>query len=161
VPRPHVAALLVLSSSLFAMTACGGSAVPTHIPNISGDYSGMVNDTQGGSGTLAQHGSSAGGAFTIAQATQTLTANFSLTMVSSNSFNGSVVIDYPSGGPTCTFHTTGTYHDNGSSSAGINGSYRAVTNCSGDTGTYSLAQQCTDTITSVDRRRPMGFPIPC
>jgi hypothetical protein len=39
----------------------------------------------------------------------------------------------------------------------ITGSYSAVTNCSGQSGTYSLTQECSDTVTSVGRR-PMTTP---
>ena len=64
----------------------------------------------------------------------------------------SMVIDFANG-TTCTFSTTGTYN---SATAVLSGSYSAVTNCAGDTGTYSLTQQCTDTITSVRRRDGTG-----
>jgi hypothetical protein len=62
------------------------------------------------------------------------------------------VIDFANG-TTCTFSTTGTYN---SATAVLSGSYSAVTNCTGDTGTYSLTQQCTDTVTSGRRRDGTG-----
>jgi hypothetical protein len=123
-----------------------------------------MNDKQSGSGsvtaTLAQHGSSAGGAIadTLA-AGGTITAQISVAISSSNALNGAMVVDYPDG-TTCTFSTTGTYTNNGTTTAQITGSYTAVTNCTGDTGTYTLNQQCVDTITSSDRRT-MGFPATC
>ncbi|HZZ64486.1 MAG TPA: hypothetical protein VFE17_03235, partial [Candidatus Baltobacteraceae bacterium] len=71
----------------------------------------------------------------------------------SNSISGAVVQDQP-GGATCTFSTTGNYN---TGSQQITGSYSAVTGCSGQTGTYTLNQQCTDTVTSLERRT-MGVP---
>lgn len=70
-----------------------------------------------------------------------------------------MVIDYPSG-TTCTFKITGTYANNGTTSAVLSGSYTAVTNCTGDTGTFTLTQQCTDTVTSGERRVNV-FPVAC
>lgn len=150
--------------SCIALAGCNASsAIPSAtVPNISGDYSGTIQDGQGGSGTatgtLAQHGASAGGAITDTEAAQTITGDLSVTITPSYAYSGTMVIDYPSG-TTCTFHTTGSYV-NGSGGWGLNGSYKAVTNCSGDTGTYTLTQQCTDTVTSA-RRRPESFPAAC
>ena len=148
-------AILAVVASL-ALAACNGStAAPAVTPspaNISGDYSGTMQDAQSGSGTatatLAQHGATAGGAITAALAKATLSAQISLTITSSNAVSGTMVIDYPNSGPTCTFSTTGTYS---ATTNVLSGSYTAVTNCTGDTGTYSLTQQCTDTVTSVHR----------
>ena len=147
----------------FASAACnsGTASVPlAAISNISGDYSGTMHDAQGGSGTatatFAQHGSSAGGAITDTEAGATITAQVSLTIARSNVVSGAMVIDYADG-TTCTFRTSGTY-DAGTNV--LSGSYSAVTNCAGDTGTYSLTQQCIDTVTSGDRRT-MGIPAHC
>jgi lipopolysaccharide export system protein LptA len=119
-----------------------------------------MQDAQGGAGTatatFAQHGSSAGGAITDTESTATITAQVSLTIARSNAVSGAMVIDYADG-TTCTFSTAGSYN---ASTNVLSGSYSAVTNCAGDTGTYSLTQQCTDTITSADRRT-MGLPPHC
>lgn len=146
-------------------SGCNGGGTtpsPAAVSNISGDYIGSMQDAQSGTGTatatLAQHGSSAGGEVTAQMASATLTAQLSLAITKGNALSGAMVIDYPNG-ITCTFSTTGTYTNNGSSAA-INGSYTAVTNCAGDSGTYVLAQQCTDTIASVDRRI-MTYPPKC
>lgn len=134
------------------------SPSPTpQISNLSGDYTGTIQDSQNGSGTvsgtLAQQGSNAGGSLTITGTSSSVTAALSLTISSANSLTGAMVIDYPSG-TTCTFSTSGTYNP---STNVINGSYSAVTSCSGQSGTYSLTQQCSDTVTSV-RRRTMTTP---
>lgn len=155
--------LLALASLIAGCSS--GSTIPSATPtpsNISGDYSGTVQDAQGGSGTasgtLAQSGFTAGGAITIAQAKAALTAQLSLTLTTSNAVSGSIVIDYPNNGPTCTFSTTGTYN---TSTNVLSGSYTAVTNCAGDSGTYSLTQQCTDTIINGERRRLTGGVTAC
>jgi hypothetical protein len=149
-----------------ALAGCNGSiapaaATPQPPTNISGDYSGTVQDAQGGNGTatatLAQTGFTAGGALTVKEAATTVTAQMSLTLTTSNAVSGSMVIDYASG-TTCSFSTSGTYN---TSTNVLSGSYTAVTNCAGDTGTYSLTQQCTDTITSIERRRMTGGVAAC
>lgn len=163
--RSYIHAIVAVAASL-ALAACNGSvATPAATPspaNISGDYSGTMQDTQSGSGTatatLAQHGATAGGAIAAALANATLNAQISLTVTSTDSVSGALVIDYPNNGPTCTFSTTGTYN---ASTNILSGSYTAVTNCTGDTGTYSLTQQCTDTVTSGGRRRMVGGVAAC
>ena len=153
-----------------ALTGCNGSSTPSPrttstpaIANVSGDYTGTTQDSVLGAGTaagtLAQSGTSAGGAITITAPSATVTAQVALSINASNALAGSMVIDF-SNGTTCTFSTTGTYANNGSNSAVLSGSYSATTNCSGETGTFTLNQQCTDTVTSGDRRI-MAFPAPC
>ena len=148
--------------ALVALNGCSsGSVAPaasTPQPsNISGDYSGTMQDAQGGSGTasatLAQTGTTAGGTITVKETGQTIAAQISLAMTSSDSVSGSMVIDFANG-TTCTFSTTGNYN---STTAVLSGSYTAVTNCTGDSGTYSLTQQCTDTITSARHRDTTGI----
>lgn len=157
------AGLLTLVA-VVALSGCNGSTAPVAATptNISGDYSGTMQDAQGGSGTatgtLAQTGFTAGGTITDTEAAATLSAQISLTITTANAVKGSIVIDYPNNGPTCTFSTSGTYN---TSTNVLSGSYTAVTNCSGDSGTYSLTQQCTDTVTSGARRRMIGGIAPC
>jgi hypothetical protein len=162
--RFSVAAFAFMSCVVLA--ACNSSpssTSPTPAPspaNLSGDYSGTMQDAVAGhgtaSGTLSQQGTTAGGGITLQGSTATVTAEMTLTVNSSNALSGAIVIDYPSG-TTCTFNTTGTYSNNGVT-AGISGSYTAVTNCSGDTGTYTLTQQCQDTIVTGERRRTIVPP---
>lgn len=116
-----------------------------------------MQDAQGGSGTatatLAQTGFNAGGAITVKETAQTVSAQISLALTSSNAVSGSMVIDFANG-TTCTYSTSGTYN---TTTAVLSGSYTAVTNCAGDTGTYSLTQQCTDSVTSVRHRDTTGL----
>ncbi len=120
-----------------------------------------MQDAQGGNGTatatLAQHGAMAGGAIVDKEAGATITAQISLSIDAANAVSGAMVVDYASG-TTCTFSTTGSYDP---TTAVLGGSYTAVTNCSGDTGTYTLTQQCSDTITSGLRRDRLGGTAPC
>lgn len=164
----NVPTFLMLAAAI-VLSGCNKSTTPSPNPtstpsvsNISGDYTGTAQDSQGGSGTasatLAQNGTSAGGAMTIKQSSAAVTAQMSLAIHTSNAVSGAMVVNYANG-TTCTFSTTGTYTNNGTTAV-LNGSYAAVTNCAGDTGTYTLTQQCTDTVTSADRR-VMAFPAPC
>ena len=124
-------------------------ASPSHVKNISGDYSGTLQDTQGGSGNataiLAQQSANAGGAIVAKQPGKTIKVEISLTVTSSNSTSGAMVVDYPpkGSGPTCTFSTNGSYDP---TTNVLSGSFTAVSGCSGDTGTYNLTQLCHDTV---------------
>lgn len=165
---PFPAAAIAIALCL-APAGCNKSSTPSPAPtaspavsNVSGDYTGTMSDSAGGSGTvnglLAQNGANAGGVLTDTESSATLTAAISLRLNSPTSTSGAMVIDYPSG-TTCTFSVTGTYTNNGAS-ANMSGSYTAITNCAGQSGTFSLNQTCSDTVTAGDRRS-MTVPAPC
>ncbi|HEY9180054.1 MAG TPA: hypothetical protein VIO32_05005, partial [Candidatus Baltobacteraceae bacterium] len=146
------------------------SPTPTATPqisNMSGDYTGTVTDSGGGtrnsgtvnSGLLAQQGSNAGGVIVSTQSGGPLNLAMSLNVSSSNAVTGSMVADYADQ-TTCTYSVTGTYTNTGTPPATLNGSYTAVTGCTGVTGTFALTQQCTDTVTPSDRR-VMNVPAAC
>ncbi|HEV3155104.1 MAG TPA: hypothetical protein VGZ02_14945 [Candidatus Baltobacteraceae bacterium] len=145
----------LFTAAALLLTACNGSTstAPPAPPNVSGDYTGSVQDAQMGSGnvtgTLAQHGNSAGGAMTMPVSGGTLNFQMSLALSPNNSMSGSIVVNLPNNGPACTFSTTATYDPTNNV---ISGTYTAVSNCAGDTGSYTLNQQCVDTATSVGRR---------
>ena len=134
----------------------GTTPVMSTAPNISGDYTGTMNDAQSGAGqvntaTFAQAGYTAGGSMTGTFTATTLPVQMTLTITPvSNAISGSMVIDYPPAGtgPQCTFTTSGSFNQNTNV---LSGSYTAVSGCSGDSGTYSLTQQCTATVTAVRR----------
>lgn len=134
----------------------GGTTPAVQPPNLSGDYTGTLQDSKSGSGnataTLAQHGTSAGGAISAALSGGTLNAQITLAIGSSNAVSGAMVVDFTNG-TTCTFGTTGSYN---TGTNVLSGTYSAVTGCSGQSGTYTLTQQCLDTITG-SRRRTMGL----
>lgn len=149
-----LAALLILD----ACSHNNGGTTPSTLSNISGDYTGSAQDSVTGSATatatLAQHGESAGGTLSLTAGGTTLSAALSLVITSSNALSGTIVEDLPDG-TTCTFGTTGTYDTTNSR---ITGSYSAVTGCANETGTYTLDQQCTDTVTTTAGHRRMGVP---
>lgn len=155
--------LAFILGSALVISGCNGggtsSTPPAQPSNLSGDYVGSVQDsltgTSSATATFAQHGSNAGGSLTTTAAGGALTAQVTFAIAASNAIAGSMVIDEPNG-TTCTFGLTGTYN---AAAFVLSGAYTAVTNCSGQHGTYTLTQQCTDTITSVDRRT-MGL-TPC
>lgn len=142
-------ACVAAAALLFA--GCNKKSNPSVNPqfaNVSGDYSGTFSDSVLGSatalGTLTQHAASAGGSMNVTSDGGAATAQIAIVLTASNKFAGSIVIDQPDDGPACTFSTSGTYSNDGSSNAALSGTYTAVSNCSGETGTYTLAQQCSD-----------------
>ena len=146
---------------LLILPSCNGSTntpVPAAPTNISGDYAGTVVDNSSGSSAatalLAQHGSSAGGTITTAPGGVTLVSSLAVGIDSSNAVTGTMVQDLP-GDVTCSFAVTGTYN---ATIAVLAGNYHAITGCSGRTGTYTLTQSCTDTVTSTDKRSAFGVP---
>jgi hypothetical protein len=134
---------------------------PQRLANISGDYAGVVQDLKGGTGnakaTLAQHGANAGGAVKDRETTETFVVDLSVTISSQNSTSGALVIDFPpaGSGAVCTFSTSGSYDP---STNILSGSYTAVAGCRGDTGTYTLTQQCHDTVISTALPRRENNP---
>jgi hypothetical protein len=152
---------LVISIVLAGCSNGSTTPSPGAPTNISGDYAGTVTDSVAGTGnatgTLAQTGSTAGGQIAFSPTSGEQTLNLSLAINSQNSIAGAMVVDYASG-TTCTFNVSGSYS---TSTNVLSGSYSAVTHCSGQTGTFSLTQQCTDTVASHVRRENIGGTTPC
>ncbi|MDQ2680456.1 MAG: hypothetical protein M3Y21_05460 [Candidatus Eremiobacteraeota bacterium] len=155
----RVRLLAATGAAFLVVSACnGGGTQPAQvrITNISGDYTGTVQDSTSdaltASAILAQHSNAAGGTLSLAAGAKTLVTGISLIIAANNAVSGTIVEDLPTG-VTCTMSTTGNYN---SANSQITGSHTAVTGCSGETGTYVLNQQCSDTVTNVLRRRPMG-----
>lgn len=168
--RFQTAVILIATALVF--TGCNKSSTPSPAPtatpaasNISGDYTGTVTDSiAANSGTvntaiLAQKGNSAGGFLVNTTSGGNVDIAMSLVANSSNSASGSMVIDH-TGGATCTYSVTGTYTNNGTPPVTLNGTYSAVTNCAGETGSFALTQQCSDTATAVERRT-LNIPVAC
>ena len=156
-----IRAVAVFACLLLALPSCSGTTnnpVPAAPTNISGDYAGTVVDSASGSSAatalLAQHGFTAGGTITTAPGGTTLVSSVAIAIDSTNAVTGTMVQDLPDGS-TCSFAVTGTYT---TTSAVLSGSYHAITGCSGRTGTYTLTQSCTDTVTSTDKRSAFGVP---
>lgn len=146
-----------------ALTAChakSSDTPPVAAVNMSGDYTGTMSDTLSGNGTatatFAQKSSTLGGAVTETLTSSTLTANMALAVASpNNTVSGTMVINYP-GAATCSFSVTGTFDTN---ALVMSGTYTPLTGCTGDSGSFSLTQQCTDTVTAV--KRETGPVTPC
>jgi hypothetical protein len=145
-----------------ALASCSsGTIVPPAVVNMSGDFSGTFQDSVYGSApataTFAQHGNNAGGSITIAYPSGTVVAQTSFTIAPvSNALSGTLVIDYPTA--QCTFSTTGTFDPKTNA---VNVTFAPITNCAGETGSYTMSQQCTATTTSAADRRALSVPFPC
>jgi len=158
---PFRVSALAISACIALASCSSGTVVPPAVVNMSGDFSGTFQDSVYGSApataTFAQHGNNAGGSITIAYTSGTVVAQTSFTIAPiSNALSGTLVIDYPT--QQCTFSTTGTFDPNTNA---VNVTFSPITNCTGETGSYSMTQQCTATTTSADRRQTLNVPVRC
>ena len=159
--RASAVAAIAVAAALGVQGCNSGSSAgpaPT-IPNLSGDYTGTLADSGLGSGastaTFSQNGTALGGTIVTTLGGKAVNAAISVTVSPNNSVIGSIVIDSPpEPGATCTFSTNGSFDP---STNVLTGTYTAVTNCSGVTGSYTLTQQCYDTVTNPFDRRTMGI----
>jgi hypothetical protein len=136
-----------------------GTITPLAVTNMSGDFGGLMQDVQNGTGsataTFAQHGNNVGGAITIVRPSGTVTADASFTISTTNTIAGTLVIDYPT--QQCTYTTTGSFDPNSNT---LTATFSAITNCTGDTGSFTLTQSCSATVDS-DARRVLSVPNRC
>lgn len=162
--QTRVLATAVLAAAAVAVSGCdnGTTSAPpvaAALSNIAGEYTGTVQDstlgTQSATTTLAEHGSSIGGALTLTSGASTSTWAIAWTLTTANAVSGSGSVSV--NGPTCTFAMAGTYN---TSSGQITGTYQAVNGCSGRTGSFTLNQQCSNPAAAA-RRRPLGVTQPC
>lgn len=162
--RARGTAAAILAAAALALSGCdnGTSSAPpaaTALTNIAGEYTGTVQDStlgaQTASTTLAEHGSSIGGALTIASGASSATWAIAWTLTTANTVSGSGSVSV--NGPTCTFAMSGSYNP---TSGQITGTYQAVSGCSGRTGSFTLNQQCSNP-TAAARRRTMGVTQLC
>ncbi len=148
-----------------ALSGCGGGSVtlqpPPQTPIISGDYNGSIQDSVLGSGsvttTLTESGTGVSGTISIATKSGTIDQDVSWIASPNQVLNGksTATID----GAACSFGWKGSYS---TQTNVISGNYASVSGCSGETGTYTLQQQCTRPITAADvRRLPLRQPAPC
>jgi hypothetical protein len=153
------AAALAVASCVVLAGCSSGTITPPAVTNMSGDYGGTMQDAQNGTGTatatFAQHGANVGGAVTIVRTSGTVTADASFTLSTSNTIVGTLVIDYPT--QQCTYATTGTFDTSDNT---LTATYSAITNCAGDTGSYSLTQACSATADS-DARHALSVANRC
>lgn len=155
---PPLAALL---ATVIALAGCnGGSNPPSNPPTVSqiaGEYTGTATDSVFGSGsaavTLSQTASSIGGTLIETFGATTITNALAITIDLDGNVAGSATATVPSNANTCGFKVTGTYAN---STGNLNGNYSAYSGCSGETGSFTMTQQCTDPSIpgAVHRRRP-------
>lgn len=145
--RIYRTAAIVLCATL-AFSGCSkksSSTVPTPpITAVAGDYVGTMTDsvlgTLAAKTTLGQHGTTVGGSLALTAGTTAITEAVAWAIDGSNNVSGSGTATINGSG--CSFAMTGAYDP---ATGIIAGSYTANTGCTGQTGTYSLTQQCTYT----------------
>lgn len=143
------------SSTAAAAAAAGENA---GVLNVAGEYAGSVNDgsvSGHARGSISQFGASAGGpiAFTLASKKRANAA--AVTLDSDGSMRGTMVATVAQ--VACTFKLSASYDD---SKHVLSGSFRAVHECSGDSGTFSLKERCYYVLRA-DIRRDIGGLKPC
>jgi hypothetical protein len=144
---------LTLGACIFAACGATGStpsaAIQTSslqirgdalLRNLSGQYVGTIEDSLGGKGTvgasLAQYKSAIGGRLKVKLAKDSHTDLLAFALSSPATLTGNLIY---AGSAACTLRTTGKYD---AATHRLTGSYRAVHGCSGETGTFSMEQQC-------------------
>jgi hypothetical protein len=151
---------LALAAS-FALTACGGSGLGAvgsgagqtnplarsgdgaGTRNFSGQYAGKFEDrpNPGQKGTItasfAQYQTSVGGSTIQTEGSQSTTSSVSFTVTNGTTFTGTGAATF--GTSICVYDIGGTYNV---TTHTLKGSYRAVSGCSADHGTFQMKQQC-------------------
>jgi hypothetical protein len=144
-----------------SLSACGNQSVTlASAPlDLAGQYTGTATDSVFGnataSTTLAEAGTTLSGTILILATTShaTLSQSVSWTVASGYTISGTVTDP----GGQCTFSSTGVYD---ASTNVLSGKYTAVSGCSGETGTFSLTQQCTNPVSDA-ARKPQERPTSC
>lgn len=154
---PHFRSAPMLVAFALALSACSGAAtggVPatgaapaavarqtgdTSPTNVGGQYAGTVDDSVYGSGSagasLAQYGAGAGGDVAFVYGTQIVNAQIGAQIASGNALPGTIV----AGSRPCSFNVSATYD---AAKHKLTGSYAAFSGCKGETGQFSLKEQC-------------------
>lgn len=127
--------------------------------NVAGQYAGKVDGAALGSGhargSISQFGNSIGGPLAYTFASGKRANAVAATLQSDGSMHGTMVATVAA--VACTFKFSGNY-DN--STHKLTGSYHAIHECSGDSGTFSLDEKCYYVLRS-DIRRDIGGLMPC
>jgi hypothetical protein len=152
-------ALLVIAA--LSLSACGGQSVTlASAPlDLAGQYTGTATDSVFGSAnastTLTESGTTLTGTIALTSTTSnaTLSQLVSWTVASGYTISGTANV----AGSQCSFSSTGVYD---TSTNVLSGKYSAVSGCSGETGTFSLTQQCTNPVSDALRRR-LARPASC
>ena len=160
--------------AVLACTACGANGGAPAAPslqtslavrddgaprNLSGQYAGTIKDSIHGkskaSANFAQSGRALGGT-TTAPSASGWQAAVSAWTIEGDTLHGQGVSSASS--ETCTISETATYSP---ATHRLAGSYHAVHGCSGDTGSFTLKQQCFYARAGDDIRTDTGGLRPC
>jgi hypothetical protein len=113
--------------------------------NYSGDYAGTVKDSLYNKGsikaTFAQYQTAVGGSMTQDEISRTGTMTASFGVTAGTTLTGTAVEKFGVGtsSTACVYTIGGTYN---AATHRLRGSYQAVHNCSGETGTFTMKQKC-------------------
>jgi hypothetical protein len=140
-----------------ALTACGGAgtspnlaaqaqmappliAIDAGMPNLSGEYAGTVSDSLYGSGQsdaeLVQYQNAVGGTTILEFAGSTVFIDPDAFLFKGTTLTGTAEGATLSG-VLCTMSETATYSD-----GHLTGSYKAVSGCSGESGSFTMKEAC-------------------
>lgn len=148
-------------ASLFALSSCGGGVMVSPAPptlDLAGQYAGTAADSVLGSATatttLSESGSTLTGTvvFVSSATGAMLSQAVTWTVSPTYAISGTTKVT----GGSCTFSSTGAFD---TSTNALSGTYTATSGCVGESGTFSLVQQCTNPITA-DRKR-LTRPTSC
>jgi len=146
-------ALVVGALALYGCSGAGTNGVPaagapsqairtqsgTATTNVAGQYVGTVVDSASGSGSatasLAQYAAAVGGDLAFTYGSTTIDAQVGAEIANTNSLPGTIV----AGSRPCSFSVSATYD---SSKHKLAGSYQAFSGCRGETGSFTLKEQC-------------------
>lgn len=166
----RIATFAALLIPIAVLSGCNGNTNPPSNPptvsQIAGEYTGTATDSVFGNGTaaitLSQKASSIGGTLVETFGTTTLSSSLAMTIDLSGNLSGSSIATVNPSSPTCGFNVSGTYDP---TTGNLNGTYAAYSGCTGQNGTVTLTQQCTDPSvpSALARRRPQGAHgiLPC
>jgi hypothetical protein len=137
--RHALTTVLAFALAGLALTARGGAGASPSILNLRGQYAGTVNDSLYGSGRIyadvVQY-HNAVGATIIFEYGSTVFIDPNVFLVKGTTLTGNGEAATLSGDP-CTVSETAMYSDHS-----LNGSYKAVRGCTGESGTFAMKEYC-------------------
>lgn len=166
----RIASFAALVIAAAVVSGCNNNTNPPSNPatvsQIAGEYTGTATDSVFGTGTaavtLSQKASSIGGTLVETFGSTTISNAVAVTIDLSGNLSGSAIATVNPSLPTCGFNVSGTYDPN---TGNLNATYTAYSGCTGQSGSVTMTQQCTDPSqpTAVSRRRPQGAHgiLPC
>jgi len=158
----------LVTTLAFSLAACGASA-PTaspaldgtmsrisgdaSTPNVSGEYTGMKGSLQA---SFAQYKNSVGGTYTDSSGSQPTSYAVTWNLSKGTTLTG--ISAATIGSAACTFKFDAAYS---TSKYQITGSYSPLHGCKGDSGSFTIKQQCTYARGDGNDERPDNGPKPC